>query len=139
MADTTGMIDYYAVLNLPTGAGLGGIHNAYARLSGELAVLGEVDEASSEALRKLNEAYSVLSRAESRRTYDDVFLAKQRAQVALLERKRLRRRTAMQNVLIGALLLIVLTQAGVLAYLGWDHVTGAFDVVRGWATPGGAG
>ena len=139
MAEATTTTDYYGTLNLPTGAGIIGIHNAYARLSGELAQLGEVDEASSEALRKLNEAYNVLSRADTRRAYDEQFLAAERAVAVAVANKRTRKRRRMQNALVGALLVIVLSQAAGLAYLGRDHVMTVVDAIQEWATPGEAG
>ena len=136
MADAVPLVDYYAVLNLPTGANIDGIENAYARLSGELAMLGEVDEASSEALRTLNGAYAILARADLRRQYDEVFLAARREAAAKQFARQRRRRQRMQDAIIGALVIIVLSQAAALLYLGWDHVS---TVVGNVLSPGGAG
>lgn len=111
------VVDYYATLNLPTHADLMGVENAYARLSSELAELGELDEGATEALRRLNEAYSVLSRPELRREYDRVYLAAERAQEARELEALLRRRSMIQWVIVGALSAVVLSQVGVLLYL----------------------
>src|SRR5512143_4117560 len=107
MANAVLLADYYAILNLPTDADITGIQNAYARLSGELAQLGEIDSASSEALRKLNEAYGVLGRGDLRAQYDAVFLAAERVRAQAAATSVLRRRRMMQNAIIAALGLVV--------------------------------
>lgn len=116
------VIDYYAVLHVPFDADLVGVENAYARLSDEFATMTEVDETCTEALQRLNEAYSVLSRPELRREYDAVLFARQRADLDRRIRAFHRRRTVMQRTIIGALLLIVLAQASALAYLGHEQL-----------------
>lgn len=139
MANAVALTDYYAELHVPETTDIVGIDNAYARLSGELATIGDGDDASAEALRKLNEAYGVLSRAELRRQYDTVFLAAQREAAAKKDRARRRARARLQYAIIGALLAIVLSQAAALAYVGRDHISSGFEAVRDFATPGGAG
>jgi curved DNA-binding protein CbpA len=123
--------DYYSILNLPTNADFIGVQNAYARLSRELADMGQVDEASSDALQQLNEAYSVLSRAELRREYDLVFLAADREREERVVRAMVRRRSAMQWAILGALGIIVVAQAAVLAYLGREQVAPALSFILG--------
>ena len=93
MPDRT-IADYYSVLNLPPHADLAGVENAYARLSDELAHMGEMDDACAEALQRLNEAYAVLSRPELRREYDSIFLAAERASEARQWRAMVRKRVA---------------------------------------------
>ena len=128
MADAQ-VIDYYTVLNLPPNADFTGVQNAYARLSRELATMGQVDEGSSEALQQLNEAYAVLSRPETRREYDIVFLAKERAAEERALSSLLRRRAMAQWALIAGLSSIVAVQAGVLIYLFRGPVGAALSVV----------
>lgn len=125
------LMDYYAVLNLPPKADLSGIENAYARLSDDLMKQAEDDETYREAMQKLNEAYAVLSKPELRREYDRAFF---RAELERLEkdaRAAQRRRNAAGNLLVGALALIVMLQAGALFYLGGDAVTGLFSAIGG--------
>ena len=69
------LIDYYAVLNLPPKADLSGVANAYARLSDDLMRIGEHDETAKEGMKRLNEAYAVLSKPELRREYDRAFFS----------------------------------------------------------------
>jgi curved DNA-binding protein CbpA len=128
--------DYYSVLNLPTGADFIGVQNAYARLSRELADMGQVDEASSEALQQLNEAYSVLSRPELRREYDLIFLAADREREARAFRAVARRRSALQWAILGALGIIVTAQAAALAYLGREQVAPILSAILGPLWPG---
>ncbi|MFN0148840.1 MAG: J domain-containing protein [Dehalococcoidia bacterium] len=128
MADTQ-VIDYYTVLNLPPNADFTGVQNAYARLSRELATMGHVDEGSSEALQRLNEAYAVLSKPETRREYDVVFLAKERAAEERALTSLLRRRAMIQWSLIAGLAGIVTVQASVLAYLFHEPLGNVLSVV----------
>lgn len=116
------VIDYYSVLNLPTSADFDGVSNAYARLSGELAKLGEVDPSCSADLQKLNAAYAVLSKPELRREYDRVFLAKQYDEADRRWSSYVRQRVAIQWSVIIALAAIVGVQATVLAIIAKDQV-----------------
>ena len=125
------VIDYYTVLNLPPNADFTGVQNAYARLSRELAAMGQVDEGSSEALQRLNEAYAVLSKPETRREYDFVFLARERAAEARLLTRLVRRHAMAQWALIAALSGIVTAQASVLAYLFREPLGSVLSVVLG--------
>jgi len=123
------LIDYYSVLNLPPRADLMGIENAYARLSDDLARQILHDDTSKEALDKVNEAYSVLSRPELRREYDRAFF---RHELEALDRQAVwqqRRRAAAQSLLIGALGLIVAAQASVLIYIWWGEASGLLRAV----------
>lgn len=138
MADAQ-VVDYYAVLNLPSDADLMGIENAYARISDELAVLGDIDDECRDALEKVNEAYSVLSKPELRRSYDAVFLAAPRAVQQRRLEAEIRRRIWAQRAIIGALLLIVVAEGGMLAYLGWDQVSDILGTALGPLWPGSAG
>lgn len=125
------LIDYYSVLNLPPRADLMGIENAYARLSDDLARQIVHDETSKEALERVNEAYSVLSRPELRREYDRAFF---RRELEALDRQAVwqqRRRAAAQSLLVGALGAIVAAQAVVLVYIGWDEASGLVRAVLG--------
>ena len=105
------LINYYAVLNLPPTADLQGIQNAYARLSDEFAVRLEVDETSADAMRRLNEAYSVLSKPELRTEYDRAFFVKEiemeRGRVRALER----RQHALQWLLVAGLVVLMGVEA----------------------------
>jgi curved DNA-binding protein CbpA len=127
------LIDYYAILSLPPRADLMGIENAYARLSDDLARQTEVDETSKEALVRLNEAYSVLSRPELRRDYDRAFFRRELDSLERQERWAHRRRMLAEKTLLGALVSIVAAQAGVLLYLGWDEATGLIGAIWGLA------
>ncbi|MCZ2110619.1 MAG: DnaJ domain-containing protein [Dehalococcoidia bacterium] len=131
MADAAPLIDYYAVLNLPPRADLAGIENAYARLSDELVKRAEVDETSQDALNKVNEAYSVLSKPEMRHAYDQEFFAREIAESERIQRAELRRKMWMSNALIGALGVIVVTQAAALVWLGRDEAASLFTVLWG--------
>lgn len=116
------IVDYYATLNLPPTADLIGIDNAYARLSAELAQRAEVDETSVDALRKLNEAYAVLSKPNLRIEYDSVFFkAEIDRQRRLLEMADRRRRLT-GNLIVSALVLLVTGEAAGLAYLAREQV-----------------
>ncbi|MBI2765243.1 MAG: DnaJ domain-containing protein [Chloroflexi bacterium] len=134
MADAN-VVDYYSVLNLPPTADLAGIENAYARISDELAMLTTFDEGHRDALKRVNEAYSVLSHPKLRRDYDTFFLAEDRAAREREFRRRESRRTWMQRSIIGVLLLVVLVQIGTVAYLAREEVTSAAHVVLGPLAP----
>ncbi|MCC6382981.1 MAG: DnaJ domain-containing protein [Dehalococcoidia bacterium] len=138
MADAS-VIDYYAVLHVPFDADLAGVENAYARLSDEFATMTDVDETCTEALQRLNEAYSVLSRPELRREYDAVLFARQRADLNRQIRAFHRRRVLMQWTIVGALLLVVVAQAAALVYLGHDQIGDFLAPVLGPLVPGGVG
>ena len=139
MAQAVSVTDYYAELHVPESADVAGIDNAYARLSGEFATTGDGDDASAEALRKLNEAYGVLSRADLRRQYDAIFFAGKRLAAEKVDRKRRRRRAQLQYSIIGALVVIVLSQAAALAYVGRVPLSRGVETVHDFLTPGGAG
>ena len=132
------LVDYYSILNLPPKADLAGIENAYARLSDELAVRMDVDETSGVALRRVNEAYSVLSRPELRREYDKVYFVRERA----IEETRVvtsaRRREAMRRVLVYALSVVVVVQLVALVYIGQDEIASFLQMAFGPLTPGDA-
>ncbi|MBE7517905.1 MAG: DnaJ domain-containing protein [Thermoflexaceae bacterium] len=114
------MVDYYAILNLPPTADLTGIDNAYARLSAELAERTEIDETSADALRRVNEAYAVLSKPNLRIEYDSVFFKTELDRLQQVEETAERRRRLMANTIVGALVLLVAGEAVGLAYLlGW--------------------
>lgn len=118
------LMDYYSVLSLPPRADLSGIENAYARLSDDLMKQSEDDDTYRQAMQRLNEAYSVLSKPDLRRDYDRVFF---RTELELLEKEARairRRRNFAGNLLVAGLGLIVLAQAAVLVYLGGDAVSG---------------
>lgn len=123
------VIDYYSVLNLPTSADLDGVSNAYARLSAELAKLGEVDPSCSADLQKLNQAYAVLSKPELRREYDRVFLSKQFEDADRRWRSYVRKRVAVQWSIIGALGAIVAVQATILVIIAKDQIEPLFSKV----------
>jgi hypothetical protein len=131
------VVDYYAILNLPATVDLAGVENAYARISDELALMTEVDAACSEALQRVNEAYSVLSRPELRRKYDRVYFAADHAAAEHKWRSIVRRRVAAQWLLIGSLSLVVIFQAAVLAYLGGLPVGSFLSTIFGTIIPGG--
>jgi len=105
------------MLNLPPTADLMGVENAYARLSDELAGRMEFDDTAGDALRRLNEAYSVLSKPELRREYDRVFLARELEET---ERRLLveqRKRRLLGRVMVGGLICIMLVQVVALGYI----------------------
>jgi curved DNA-binding protein CbpA len=116
------LVDYYAILNLPPRADLQGIENAYARLSDELAHRMEMDETSGAALRRLNEAYGVLSRPELRREYDGVYFARERETAERRKITRERRREGARRVLVYALGAVVAIQAVSLVVIGRGEI-----------------
>lgn len=120
------LIDYYGILNLPPRADLMGIENAYARISDDLAKQMVVDDTSRDALKRVNEAYAVLSKPDLRREYDKVFFSKEIAAAQREEQAALRRKLMKERILVGALLVVVAGQAAMLAYVGWDQITSAF-------------
>lgn len=138
MAETR-IVDYYAVLAIPATADLMGIENAYAHLSDELATRVSIDDSSHEALFRLNDAYSVLSKPDMRREYDRVYFSKDIAIAEAVIRSEAKKKRWMSNVLVGALGLVVLVQAVALAYVGWDQIGSIVDTVVGPLLPGGAG
>lgn len=133
------VIDYYAILAVPPNADLAGIETAYARLADELVTQSHHDDTSKQALDLLNEAYSVLSAADSRREYDQVLF---QTEFAVLEQRRAaeeRRRWLARALVTGSLAAIVIAQAALLAYIGRDYLGDAFDLVLGPLIPGRAG
>jgi hypothetical protein len=136
---TPRIIDYYKTLAIPPDADLIGVENAYVRLSDELVQAAQEEEAAARSLQVLNEAYSVLSNAETRREYDRLLFAEEYAALERRLRAELRRRAIARSALVAALGLIVLGQAAILAYVGRDIVTDAAQVVLGPLFPGAAG
>jgi curved DNA-binding protein CbpA len=120
------LIDYYGLLNLPPRADLVGIENAYARVSDDLAKQIEVDDSAKEALKRVNEAYAVLSKPELRREYDRAFFSEEIAAAEKEARAALRRRVIKERILVGALLLIVTGQAALLLYMTFDGISPGF-------------
>ena len=112
------LIDYYAILSLPSHADLMGVENAYARISDELARRMDVDETCKEALLRVNEAYSVLSRPELRREYDRAFFAKEIAEAERRWNRAERRRALASRLTLSLLAGIIVVQAVVLIYFG---------------------
>ena len=112
------LIDYYAILSLPSHADLMGVENAYARISDELARRMDVDETCKEALLRVNEAYSVLSRPELRREYDRAFFAKEIAEAERRWSRAERRRAFASKLTLSLLAGIIVVQAAVLIYFG---------------------
>ena len=129
MADAPSLIDYYGVLNLPHRADLAGVENAYARLSHELATRSEVDETAQEALLKVNEAYSVLSKPEMRRAYDQEFFREELESAQRRLRAETRRQEIMSRALVGTLGIIVIVQASALVYLGGERALSVFTAL----------
>ena len=127
MAETK-IIDYYAILNLPPTADLVGIDNAYARLSNELAHSAEIDETAVDALKRLNEAYAVLSKPNLRIEYDSIFFKTEIERREREELAMLRRRRIIGNFVVGALALVVLMEAAGLLYFGREYAAS----VVGW-------
>ena len=125
------IVDYYAVLNIPPTADLTGIENAYARLSDELARQIPEDETAAVALKRLNEAFMVLSRPEHRREYDKLYFSKEIAEYQAAQSAARRRQTIVSGVLVGSLLLIVAVQSFALAYLGREYVASAVESISG--------
>ena len=138
MAETR-IVDYYAVLAIPPTADLMGVENAYAHLSDELATRVSVDDTSRDALFRLNQAYRVLSKPELRTEYDHAYFSKDIDIAEAVMRIEARRKRWMANTLVAALGLIVLVQAGVLAYVGRDQLGPLVDVIVGPLLPGDAG
>jgi curved DNA-binding protein CbpA len=125
------LMDYYAVLNLPPRADLSGIENAYARLSDDLMKQSDDDETYRDGMQKLNEAYAVLSKPELRRDYDRAFFKGELERLEREARAAQRRRNLAGNVLVGALGLVVVAQAGALVWLGGDAVMGLPGAIFG--------
>lgn len=132
------IIDYYAILAVPPSVDLVGIEAAYTRLSDELVKRAEVDDTSSSALSRLNEAYDVLANPESRREYDEVLFSTEIAIFRAQQAKENRRRMILRASIVGALISIVLVQSSVLLYLGWDYVDSGLEFVLGPLWPGAA-
>ncbi|MGE5595773.1 MAG: J domain-containing protein [Hyphomicrobiales bacterium] len=132
------LVDYYAALNLPHDADLTGVENAYARISDELATIGDLDEDHRAALLRVNEAYAVLSKPELRRSYDAIFLAAERAAEQKRVEAEMRRRIWLQRMLLGALGVVVIAQAGGLIYLGHDQLADLLRPILGGILPGTA-
>lgn len=124
------IVDYYAVLNIPPTADLTGVENAYARLSEELARQIPEDETAAVALKRLNEAFMVLSRPENRREYDKLYFSKEIAEYQAAQNAARRRNAIVSNLLVGSLLLLVTAQSIALAYLGREYVASALDAVN---------
>lgn len=120
------LIDYYGLLNLPPRADLMGIENAYARISDDLAKQMQVDETSQVQLKRVNEAYAVLSKPELRREYDRAFFSEEIAAAEKAARAELRKRIIKERILVGALLTIVCGQAAMLLYISWDQIAARF-------------
>lgn len=131
MATEVPLIDYYKVLNLPHRVDLAGIENAYARLSAEYATRSEIDETSRDALFRVNEAYAVLSRAELRRAYDNEFFHDARVAAERQRKAERRRRQLTGHAMVGSLALMVVLQAGALAWVGREA---AFSIFRAIAS-----
>lgn len=112
------LIDYYAILNLPPRADLVGIENAYARISDDLAKQMHVEDTSRDQLKRVNEAYAVLSKPDLRREYDRVFFSKEIAAAEKLAHDALRQKLIKERILVGALLVVVTGQAVLLAWVG---------------------
>jgi len=110
------IIDYYAILNVPYNVNLAGVENAYARLSDDLVRLAEVDPNANQSLKRLNEAYGVLSRPDVRRQYDAAFFAEERA----LEEQRVhadvRRSVWKQRAIVGGLVAMLAAEGGAALY-----------------------
>lgn len=132
------LIDYYKLLAVPPDVDLMGIENAYVRLSDELVRLAEEDEESSRALNRLNEAYTVLANAETRRKYDRMLFA---AEYDALERKvetDSHRRSIARTAIVGALGIVVAVQGSVLVWMTHDYVVDTVRAVLGPLFPGSA-
>lgn len=132
------IIDYYAILNLPSTADLNGIENAYARLSDELAMSMTEDTLGGEALARLNEAYSVLSRPTLRRDYDKVYFSREIQWERALKSADARRRGLLRHVLTAGLVVVIAVQGAALAYIGREEVADAALTVFGPLLPGEA-
>lgn len=126
MTDTSELIDYYAILNLPHSATVTGVENAYTRLSSEFAVHAESDPEGEEAFRRLNEAYNVLSRADLRKQYDSVFLAEERRLEEQAERASDRMRGVTRLAIKAVIAAIVMVEAGALLYIARDDIYRVF-------------
>jgi curved DNA-binding protein CbpA len=125
----TSLVDYYSILNLPPRADLAGIETAYARLSDDLAIRVAEDDTCEAALKRVNEAYAVLSKPELRRVYDREFFSKEVAEAERAFGAAERRRTIASRLLVGGLAGIVLLQAAVLVHLGWAEASGLFSAI----------
>lgn len=125
------IVDYYSVLNLPATASLEGIEGAYTRLSRELAGQISEDETAGLALRRLNDAYAILSHPEQRRDYDKVYFSKEIAELHAKEESVRRRRRITSGIIVSALGLVVIGQSAVLVYIGRDYIASAADVILG--------
>jgi curved DNA-binding protein CbpA len=122
----TRLIDYYKVLAVPPDVDLIGVENAYVRLSDEIVRSAEEDEGAAQALQRLNEAYSVLANAETRRQYDRMLFA---AEYEALERRLkadARRRLIARQIVVGALVVIVAVQAVALYSIGGESLSDGF-------------
>lgn len=133
------IIDYYAILAVPPGADLSGIQNAYARLSDEVSRLIGEDDTVQEGILRLNEAYHVLSNPETRRKYDAVYFARDRAEEQRREAARQRSRKRVARVIIGVLALAVSAQVAALGYLARGDVKDLASMLLGPLFPGSAG
>ena len=90
-------------------------------------------------MKRVNEAYGVLSKPDLRRSYDSVFLARER-EIARREAQRaMRRHLVAQRAIVGALSLVVIAQAVGLIYLGREQVADVLSLVLGPLFPGTAG
>ncbi len=125
------IVDYYAILAVPPGADLTGIQNAYSRLTTEITRLIGEDATIREGMERLNEAYSVLSNAETRRRYDEVYFSREIAETQKAEKAALRKRTMASRFLVAMLLALVVVQVGALAYLGRETATDIASAVLG--------
>ncbi len=121
------MIDYYAILRVPAGADLAGVENAYAQVSHELATRTAVDDTSAEALRIVNEAYSVLSHPELRREYDAEFFAADIVRQHRLSQLAQRRQRLAGWMLMSGLMSVIAIEAAAIAYLGRADISRFFD------------
>ena len=130
-ANASPIVDYYAVLNLPTSADLAGVESAYARISDELVQLGRFDDEHTRALDAVNQAYSVLSHPALRRDYDAVFLARERAEEARRQLALERRSAIKYRMLFGALLVVVVGQAALLGYVAREPLRSVAGSVFG--------
>jgi hypothetical protein len=132
------IIDYYAILAVPPTVDLIGIEAAYTRLSDELVRRADVDDTSTTALGRLNEAYDVLANPESRREYDEVLFSTEIAIFRAQQAKENRRRMILRASIVGALIAIVMVQSSVLVWIGWDYVDSGLEFVLGPLWPGSA-
>ena len=127
MADAR-LIDYYATLNLPPTADLVGVANAYARLSAELVDRSDVDETAADALKRVNEAYSVLSKPNLRLEYDSEFFKAEIERQRRIAESAARRDRITANLISGSLAVLVFAEAAALAYFVRDRL----GFIFGW-------